>query len=243
MINIPWLEPDNPEYFPPVESALHEPDGLLAAGGDLSPKRLISAYQNGIFPWFSDGEPILWWSPDPRFVLFPDELKISRSLSKNIRNGSYHITMDTAFEQVIEECSQLPRKNQAGTWITRDMQQAYIQLHQLGFAHSVELWLDDELMGGIYGIHSGHVFCGESMFSKASNASKIALYYLCQFLLHHQFKLIDSQVYTEHLESLGARMIDRTRYMKTLQLAEPIKMPANWSASFEDFFRLKQAKP
>jgi len=243
MISLAWLDPDNPQTFPAVESALQEPAGLLAAGGDLSPERLIAAYQRGIFPWFSEDEPILWWSPDPRFVLYPDELKVSRSLSKNIRNDVYQVTMDTAFEQVIAECSQLPRKNQAGTWITQEMQQAYIELHRRGHAHSVELWMDQQLVGGIYGIHSGHAFCGESMFSKASNASKIALFYLCQFLQHHQFKLIDSQVYTEHLQSLGARMIDRESYIKTLQLADPVKMPDNWSASFEDYLGRFEIRP
>lgn len=235
MITLHWLDNNAPTEFPPLEMALSEPDGLLAAGGDLSPERLIAAYQRGIFPWFSENEPLLWWSPDPRFVLYPDQFKVSRSLSKNIRNSNYRITMDTAFEQVINRCSKQSRKYQDGTWICRDMQQAYINLHRLGHAHSVEYWQDEQLLGGIYGVHSGGVFCGESMFSEASNASKIALFYLCRFLSKQGFSLIDSQVYTEHLESLGAIMIPRDEYIKKLQQSPPVQMPPNWSDLFQDF--------
>lgn len=235
MISLQWLSIEEPGLFPPLEMALTDPDGLLAAGGDLSPQRLVAAYQQGIFPWYSQGEPILWWSPDPRFVLYPEKMKISRSLAKNIRNSEYRISMDTAFAEVIEHCSYQPRKNQLGTWISSEMKQAYIELHHQGHAHSVEFWKDNQLAGGIYGVHSGAVFCGESMFSRVNNASKIALFYLCQFLIRHQFRLIDSQVYTEHLESLGAEMIPRESYIKTLQQPYSVDMPASWSELFIEF--------
>lgn len=237
MINLQWLSPDPYADFPPVESALTDPDGLLAAGGDLSTQRLIKAYQQGIFPWYSEGEPILWWSPDPRFVLYPEQLKISKSLAKNVRNSALRISMDSAFAEVISNCAQQPRKDQPGTWITQGMQRAYINMHRLGHAHSVECWQGDELVGGLYGFSSGQVFCGESMFSQQSNASKIALVYLCRFIHHHGFKLIDSQVYTEHLERLGARMIPRSEYIKTLQQVTETEMPVNWSELFEEFLQ------
>ncbi|VAW62154.1 Leucyl/phenylalanyl-tRNA--protein transferase [hydrothermal vent metagenome] len=234
MISLTWLNSD-PTRFPSLNTALHEPDGLLAAGGDLSTERLISAYKQGIFPWYSEGEPILWWSPDPRFVLKPGQIKISRSLAKNVRNTTLRIKMDSDFRQLINHCSAQPRKGQPGTWITPEMKQAYIDMHHAGHAHSVECWKGNQLVGGLYGIHSGQVFCGESMFSHESNASKIALVQLCRFLQHHGFKLIDSQVYTAHLESLGAGMISRDEYIKTLQQPTDINMPANWGDSFEDF--------
>jgi len=234
MIRLQWLDPDPRAPFPALETALQEPDGLLAAGGDLTLPRLLNAYSHGIFPWFSEGEPILWWSPDPRFVLPPEEIKVSRSLAKNIRNSGLRITMDTVFEQVIAHCSALPRAGQDGTWITTQMQQAYINLHRAGYAHSVECWNGEKLVGGLYGIHSGPVFCGESMFSLQSNASKIALVHLCRFIQPRGFKLIDSQVYTPHLESLGARMIPRDAYIKTLQQACDINLPANWSEVFAE---------
>jgi len=237
MINLQWLSPDPSTDFPPVETALTEPDGLLAAGGDLSTERLIKAYSHGIFPWYSEGEPILWWSPDPRFVLYPEAIKLSRSLAKNLRNSGLRITIDKAFAKVIANCAELPRKDQPGTWITPQMKQAYINMHQLGHAHSVECWQDNELVGGLYGFSSGQVFCGESMFSKQSNASKIALVYLCRFIHHHGFKLIDSQVYTEHLERLGARMIPRSEYINILQEPVDLKMPDNWSELFETFLQ------
>lgn len=234
MITLQWLDPDPHAPFPALENALREPDGLLAVGGDLSLPRLLNAYSHGIFPWFSEGEPILWWSPDPRFVLPPDEIKISRSLAKNIRNSGLKITMDTAFEQVIDHCSVLPRDGQDGTWITADMQQAYINLHHAGHAHSVECWNENRLVGGLYGINSGPVFCGESMFSLQSNASKIALVHLCRFIQPRGFKLIDSQVYTPHLQSLGARMIPRETYIKTLQQPGEIHLPVSWSEVFAE---------
>ncbi len=234
MISLQWLNLDTPGVFPPVEQAMKDPDGLLAAGGELTAEWLLSAYQQGIFPWFGENEPILWWSPDPRFVLFPDQLKVSRSLSKNIRNMEYRVTMDLAFEEVIHQCALQPRKNQLGTWISQQMIDAYIELHTLGQAHSVEFWQDSTLLGGIYGVHSGRVFCGESMFSKVSNASKIALFYLCRFLEMNKFELIDSQVYTEHLSSMGAGMIPRKAYIQLLKQAGPIDMPVSWTRAFED---------
>jgi len=239
MITLQWLEPESSASFPAVETSLIEPDGLLAAGGDLSTQRLVRAYREGIFPWYSDNEPILWWSPDPRFVLFPEQIKISRSLGKNIRNSSLEIRMDTAFEQVISICASQPRKDQPGTWITDEMRQAYINMHRAGHAHCVECWNGDELVGGLYGIHTGQVFCGESMFSRQSNASKIALVHLCRFLQHHGFKLIDSQVYTEHLERLGAKMIPRSEYIEILQQPNEVKMPVNWKELFEVFLKEK----
>lgn len=192
---------------------LAEPDGLLAVGGDLSIERLLLAYQNGIFPWYSDDTPILWYSPHERFVLFPDELKVSKSMRQVLRSGKLRVTVDTYFNDVITACSTAPREGQDGTWIVPDMIAAYNRLHLEGYAHSVEVWQDDKLVGGLYGVHVGAVFCGESMFSRVSNASKTALIYLCNTGL---YKLIDCQVHTGHLESLGARMISRERYMDVL---------------------------
>lgn len=197
--------------FPDLRLA--EPDGLLAVGGDLSPQRLMLAYRNGIFPWYSEETPILWYAPHQRFVLFPDALRISKSMKQVIRSGRFQVTIDRAFEQVITECSKTDRKDQDGTWITRDMINAYTQLYQLGFAHAVEVWQDGILVGGLYGISVGNIFCGESMFSAVSNASKIALISLCQ---DFNFELVDCQVYTEHLASLGASMIDQETYLSIL---------------------------
>ncbi len=239
MISLQWLDSASSAAFPAVETTLDEPEGLLAAGGDLSTERLVRAYKEGIFPWYSAGEPILWWSPDPRFVLFPEQIKISRSLSKNIRNNHFEIRMDTAFEQVISHCGKQPRKDQPGTWITNEMRQAYIDMHHKGHAHCVECWNGDELVGGLYGMHTGQIFCGESMFSRESNASKIALVYLCQFLQHHHFKIIDSQVYTEHLERLGAVMISRNEYIETLHQPHKVDMPENWSELFSLYLKEK----
>jgi len=193
--------------------ALAEDDGLLAIGGDLSTERLILAYQNGIFPWYSEDEPILWFSPHERFVLYPDELKLSKSMQRVLKSGRFSITINKAFEAVIAACSQAPRPGQNGTWITADMQAAYITLNKKGYAHSVEVWDNGELVGGLYGVQVNSVFCGESMFSKESNTSKAALIYLCK---SGKYNLIDCQVYTPHLESMGARMISRTEYGKLL---------------------------
>ncbi len=197
--------------FPDAENATEE--GILAVGGDLRPERLLLAYCSGIFPWYSDGEPIIWWSPDPRFVLFPGELKVSRSMRKILRQGVFSITFDKAFERVIAECKKMKRKGQRGTWITPEMQKAYIRLNKLGFAHSVEAWKDGELAGGLYGVSLGKVFFGESMFSRVSNASKTCLITLVEHLAKDGFELIDSQIYTRHLETLGAREIPRSEYL------------------------------
>lgn len=216
MIQLHWLQPDPQSPFPALEKALREPDGLLAAGGDLSPQRLLNAYKHGIFPWYSEGEPILWWSPDPRCVLFPDKLKISRSLRKTLKKQLFDIRFDTAFPDVMHGCAQ-PRPDQPGTWITYDMFRAYLDMHERGYAHSVECWQEDELVGGLYGMAIGRVFFGESMFSRVTDASKVALVALCDHLLAHGFRLIDSQVYTAHLESLGAEMIPRREFAELVK--------------------------
>lgn len=201
--------------FPPVE--LSEEDGLLAVGGDLSAARLLLAYRSGIFPWYS-GDEILWWSPDPRFVLFPKELKVSKSMQQVLRSNRFRFTTDTAFSTVIANCKAVPREGQDGTWITEEMQQAYISLHKAGFAHSAEAWQDDELVGGLYGIRIGQAFFGESMFSKQSNASKFAFIKYVQHMQAEGLKLIDCQVYTPHLESLGAAMISRVDFIKLISV-------------------------
>jgi len=199
-------------WFPEVSMA--SKDGILAIGGDLSPERLTLAYKRGIFPWFDDNEPILWWSPDPRFVLFPEQLKVSKSMRQVLRNSDFKITVNKDFEGVISNCSKIKRDGQQGTWITNDMKVAYIKLHKLGVAKSVEVWLNDELVGGLYGIDLDNgVFCGESMFSKVSNASKVAF---ISFIQNSNYKLIDCQVYTNHLESLGAKEISREAFLKYL---------------------------
>lgn len=198
-------------HFP--DPTLAEPDGLLAVGGDLQPNRLMEAYRLGIFPWYNDDTPILWYSPHERFVLFPEELKVSKSMRQVIRSAHFNVTYDHAFAKVIAACSNHPRRGQDGTWITRDMQEAYNKLHELGYAHSVEVWFNAELAGGLYGVAVGNVFCGESMFSSKTNASKLALISLCASRGHG---LIDCQVYTDHLASLGARMIPRWEYMEYL---------------------------
>ncbi|MFC3197271.1 leucyl/phenylalanyl-tRNA--protein transferase [Parapedobacter deserti] len=192
---------------------LAEPDGLLAIGGDLRPERLVEAYRQGIFPWFNDDTPILWYSPHERFVLFPDELRISKSMRQLLRSGRFQITYDRAFAEVIAACASQPRRGQQGTWITKDMQEAYCKLNEIGVAHAVETWRGSELVGGLYGVAVGQVFCGESMFSKAANASKAALTDLC---LSGSYRMIDCQVYTDHLASLGARLIPRATYLSWL---------------------------
>jgi leucyl/phenylalanyl-tRNA--protein transferase len=200
--------------FPNPELA--EEDGLLAVGGDLSIERLILAYRLGIFPWYSEETPILWYSPHSRFVLYPSELKISKSMRKVLSSGKFSITLNQAFDQVIHSCSTIYREGQEGTWITEEMKDAYNKLHQLGLAHSVEVWLDEMLVGGLYGVATGKVFSGESMFSKVSNASKAALIWFCK---NTSFELIDCQVHSEHLESMGAKFISRQEYIRMLQLA------------------------
>lgn len=211
---IPWLEPHDP--FPPVTMALREPDGLLAAGADLSQARLIDAYSKGIFPWFSEGQPLLWWSPDPRMVLFPPEFRISRSLAKRLRRRDYEIRTDTCFEAVMRACA-APRAGQDGTWITADMIAAYSALNRRGIAHSVETWIGGELAGGLYGIALGRMFYGESMFARAADASKLALAHLVRQLQRLDFGMIDCQMKTAHLASFGAREIPRSEFMLKLQ--------------------------
>jgi leucyl/phenylalanyl-tRNA---protein transferase len=211
---IPWLGPRDP--FPPVSSALADPNGLLAAGGELSAARLIDAYRHGIFPWFSQGQPILWWSPDPRMVLMPHELKVSRSLRKTLRKRDYEVRADTRFRTVMQACAE-PRPEQNGTWISAGMVAAYSALHEQGFAHSIETWIDGELAGGLYGVALGRMFYGESMFTHAADASKIALVHLVRQIERWHFGMIDCQLHTRHLASLGAREIPRTDFMRKLQ--------------------------
>ena len=201
--------------FPPPELA--DDDGLLAIGGDLSIKRLILAYSMGIFPWYSDKDPILWWSPDPRLVLIPSELKVSRTLRQTIKKGIYRVTTNTAFEDVIRNCATIRRKGQGGTWITDDMIKAYVRLHKAGYAHSVESWDGDELAGGFYGVMMGKAFFGESMFAKKTDASKVAFATYAAKLAENGFKLIDCQVSTEHMKRFGAKEIPRAEFMKLLQ--------------------------
>ena len=199
-------------WFPPVSEA--SPEGLLAIGGDLSTQRLELAYRSGIFPWFSEGDPIVWYSPDPRMVLFPEQLKVSKSMRQIIRKGEFTITFNQNFKEVITNCKSANRKDEAGTWITDEMQEAYIKLHQLGVAKSVEVWRHSALVGGLYGIDLGTVFCGESMFSKMSNTSKLAFIYLVEKLKKEQYELLDCQMYNEHLASLGAVEISRNEFLK-----------------------------
>lgn len=200
--------------FPPVEHANEE--GLLAVGGDLSSERLLLAYRSGIFPWFNEDSLILWWSPDPRMVLYPDKVKVSKSMRKILEGPQFRLTKNTHFEAVIDQCALSPRKDQLGTWITQSMKEAYMGLYEIGIAKSYEVWEEDELVGGLYGIDLGHIFCGESMFSKVSNASKFAFIKLAQELGEKKYRLIDCQVYTPHLESLGAEEIPREEFVKIL---------------------------
>jgi leucyl/phenylalanyl-tRNA--protein transferase len=250
---IPWLKPaDPPDAFPPVTSALTDPDGLLCVGGDLRPERLLAAYRRGIFPWYSDGQPILWWSPDPRMVLLPDEFKVSRSLGKSLRNRGFRVTFDTCFEEVIAHCADSGTRAAEGTWISPAIRAAYCEMHRLGFAHSVEVWLDEpapatavktasatvtavsesaaatthvrdgvrrdsRLVGGLYGLLLGRIFFGESMFSTATDASKVALHELVGWLRQHNVELIDCQVASDHLFTLGARLMPRAEFVARLE--------------------------
>jgi leucyl/phenylalanyl-tRNA--protein transferase len=220
---IPWLRPqDPPDAFPPVETALREPDGLLCAGGDLRPARLLAAYRRGIFPWYSEGQPILWWSPDPRMVLLPDELKVSRSLRRTLRRRGFVVTQDSCFEQVVACCAESGTRGTDGTWISPAMRAAYAELHRLGHAHSTEVWDESaahgrQLVGGLYGLLLGRIFFGESMFSTATDASKVALHALVEQLRERDVELIDCQVASPHLFSLGARLIPRAEFLRRLQ--------------------------
>lgn len=215
--SIVWLsERDSPQAFPPVERALSEPDGLLAAGGDLSPPRLLEAYRRGIFPWYSRGQPILWWCPDPRAVLRPARLKVSRSLAKAIRNRGFETRINGAFREVLRFCGSTELRP-GGTWLSPEMRAAYLRLHKLGYAHSVETWLDGRLVGGLYGVALGEVFFGESMFSLERDASKVALKRLCDELIQRGYQLIDCQMATAHLISLGAELIPRMEFIDSLR--------------------------
>ena len=226
---IPLLTYNTP--FPSLDDALVEPNGLLAAGGDLSLQRLITAYRTGIFPWFNEGEPILWWSPDPRIVLFPNELKVSRSLRKTLKKNPYTICFDRHFDQVIHACA-APRKGQPGTWIHPEMISAYTRLHEMGLAHSAEVLLDDVLVGGLYGVALGKVFFGESMFSNVTDASKIAFVHLVKQLEAWNYGVIDCQVKTAHLASLGAREIPRAEFSRQLNvLITDIDKGGKWEFS------------
>jgi leucyl/phenylalanyl-tRNA---protein transferase len=226
---IPWLA--NNAAFPPLSRALAEPNGLLAAGGDLTAERLINAYQNGIFPWYSEGQPLLWWSPDPRMVLAPDELNISRSLGKRLKKHDFEIRVDSAFATVMRACA-APRGGQGGTWITDEMVAAYSELHRRGLAHSVETWINGELAGGLYGVAMGRMFYGESMFTRATDASKIALAHLAKQLARWRFGLIDCQMNTAHLASLGAREIPRADFVRQLKVLVNCEPPSSWQ--FDD---------
>lgn len=228
MNSIVWLSEEEAVDFPPVAHALTEPDGLLAAGGDLSPERLISAYEHGIFPWYAEGQPVLWWSPDPRAVLFPHHLHVSRSLRKRMRTADIETQLDRSFEAVIAECS-APRSAGDGTWLTSEMIAAYTRLHDLGFAHSVESWQDGQLVGGLYGVCLGRVFFGESMFSRATDASKIALVRLVDEAKARGIVVIDCQIPSPHLQSLGSRSIPRTEFTTLLlQHCHPYQ-PGQWA--------------
>ncbi len=216
MIRIPILHPGSNEAFPNVEAALDEPNGLLAAGGDLSPRRLLEAYRHGIFPWYSRGEPILWWSPDPRMVFHTDQLHVSTKLRRFLRGGDWVIRADTAFAEVMRACA-APRPTQPTTWITREMFDAYCNLHALGHAHSFEVYADDDLVGGVYGVAVGRMFFGESMFSARTNGSKVALLALCRMLHEWEFPLLDAQVRSEHLVSLGAVEMPRREFVRRVE--------------------------
>lgn len=223
-IRLHWLDPRDPQQpFPPAHLAMRDPNGLLAIGGDLSVPRLIRAYSAGVFPWYNPDEPILWWSPDPRAVLMPDSMHVSHSLEKSIRRTDYALSLDTHFSEVLAQCSG-PRARSRGTWLGTEMREAYAQLHQRGYAHSVEVWRGGELIGGLYGVALGRVFFGESMFSRASDASKLALYWLSQQLQAWKFSLIDCQVGSPHLKSLGAVDVSRERFLNLLRIA--VQQPA-----------------
>ncbi len=232
-----WLPDDY--QFPPVSSALTEPNGLLAVGGDLSPSRLLAAYRQGIFPWFSPGDPLLWWSPDPRMVLLPSAFRCTRSLAKTLRNTDYEIRFDTSFRAVMTACANAPREGQNGTWIDPAMIDAYCRLHELGYAHSIETWRENELVGGLYGVAIGKAFFGESMFAKVRDASKIALAHLCEYLRRHDFGIIDCQMETAHLASLGAQPIARADFVDRLaKLRDQAGRPGPWtSAGINGVFR------
>jgi leucyl/phenylalanyl-tRNA---protein transferase len=225
-----WLSSaDAADRFPPASQALAEPNGLLAAGGDLKPERLLAAYRRGIFPWYEEGQPILWWSPDPRAVLRPEGVKVSRSLRRSLNKGGFELKIDHAFEAVVAACAE-PRRYTDATWITREMAAAYTRLHHMGWAHSFESWREGELVGGLYGVAIGRVFFGESMFARATDASKVALVRLAEHLAAQSFQLIDCQVASAHVASLGATSVSRANFLALLdEYCEPASKPERWS--------------
>ena len=230
---IAWISRDDPpDAFPEISTALTAPDGLLAAGGDLKPDRLLFAYRRGVFPWFDRGQPILWWSPDPRCVMKPESFHVARRLRRSIRNSELLLSFNTEFSTVIESCA-ADRVGQDGTWITDEMIEAYSSLHSKGWAHSVEVWRDEVLVGGLYGLAIGKAFFGESMFSEASDASKIAMWALCEHLARHEFEVLDCQVVSPHLTSLGATLMPRAEFGALLERAcDPATRFANWPGDY-----------
>lgn len=230
MKTITWLAPgDGSTEFPPVDHALDDPPGLLAAGGDLEPERLVVAYRRGIFPWYSPGQPVLWWCPDPRAVLIPTEFRRSRSLAKSERNAGFEVRFDTAFAEVLDGCAAPRARGGPGTWITQEMRAAYLELHRRGHAHSVETWRDDVLVGGLYGVQIGAVFFGESMFSTASDASKVAFSALVRRCLAHGTEMIDCQLSSRHLETLGSRPLPRGEFLARLAPLTAPGVPSRWA--------------
>lgn len=237
---LPRLDADPAAPFPPVVSARTEPNGLLAFGGDLSPLRLMNAFRRGIFPWYSRGDPILWWSPDPRAVFKTSALHLSRRLRRQLRHSTWHVRADHAFPAVLAACAQTVRRGQHGTWILPEMASAYARLHQLGHAHSIEVYDDNRLVGGVYGVLAGPVFCGESMFSRASGASKLALAALCRLLSENGIDWLDAQMHTPHLESLGVLVIPRQNYLEHLEVPVQTDLPqASW-ATWVDNWRASE---
>ena len=228
----PWLGPEDHYEFPDCESA--DADGVIGVGGNLSPGMLLSAYRRGIFPWFNPDDPIIWWCPDPRFVLFFDEIHVSRSMARLLRQGSFRFTLDEAFEGVIHACAVTPRRGQVGTWITEDMELGYRRLRELGFAHSCEVWNGDQLVGGLYGVCIGRMFFGESMFSHEDNASKAALITLSGFLREQEFDMMDTQLHTPHVERMGGRAIPRSEFLQIVR--ERVERPA-LNGSWADLFK------
>ncbi len=235
--DFPWLDTEDRVEFPDPETA--DRDGLVGVGGNLSPGMLLSAYSQGIFPWFNEGEPVLWWSLDPRFVLYPRNIRISRSMKKFMKKGEYTLSLDRDFPGVIRNCKEIRRKGQGGTWITDDMEAAYVRLHRDGYAHSVEVWRDDELKGGLYGISLGAAFFGESMFALEPNCSKLALIYLARILRELDFDMIDCQQHTEHLGSLGAEDLPRKRFLR--ELDRSLNKQKTWKGNWGKYTHLIKA--
>ena len=224
---IPWIPPGSNAPFPPASEALAEPNGLLVAGADLSPPRLLDAYAGGIFPWYSENEPILWWSPDPRLVIYPGKVHVATRLARRMRGGGFHITLDRAFAEVVQACA-APRERQSGTWITAEMIAAYIRLHELGHAHSLEVWEKGQLSGGIYGVAMGRAFFGESMFHRRRDASKIALVALCAVLQHNDFGVLDCQLESDHLLRMGGQRLARRTFLDLIARFTAKNLPSGY---------------